>query len=135
MAPARWPLSEVLAGVLLLLLSPLLLPLLAIHGALWYRDLGANGAQRLFALKFNDQNILLGPSHLPRAMLAAVACFFRCTPDVYVLGAANPEPAPWWPLSRPTMPSKRLISPRRRTTSRAGAFSEAPGQMDLWGVG
>lgn len=89
MAPVQWPLSEVLAGVLLLLLSPLVLPLLAIHGALWYRDPGANGAQRLFALKFDDQDILMRPSQLPRAMLAAVTCFLRCSPDVFVLGAAK----------------------------------------------
>ncbi len=93
MAPAAavqgWPLSEVLAGVLLLLLSPLLLPLWAIHGALWYRDPGASGAQRLFALKFSDQDILMRPSQLPHAMLAAVTCFLRCSPDVYVIGAAK----------------------------------------------
>jgi len=85
----RWPLTEMLVGVFLFLLSPLLLPILAIQGALWYRDSGPRGAQRLFALKFDDQDILLRPSELPGAILSALTCFLRCTPDVYVLGAAK----------------------------------------------
>ena len=84
-----WPAREVLAGVLLLLLSPLILPLLAIHGALWYRDPGSHGAQCLFALKFDDQDILLKPSQLPQAIISALTCFLRCTPDIYILGAAK----------------------------------------------
>jgi hypothetical protein len=84
-----WPLTEILMGVLLFLLSPLLLPLLAIQGALWYRDPGPRGAQRLFALKFDDQDILLRPSQLSHAILSALTCFLRCAPEIYVLGAAK----------------------------------------------
>ncbi len=84
-----WPLTEMLMGVLLLLLLPLLLPLVAIQGALWYRDPGPRGGQRLFALKFEDQDILLRPSQLPHAILSVLTCFLRCAPDVYVLGAAK----------------------------------------------
>lgn len=75
--------------MLLLFLSPLVLPLLAIHGALWYRDPGPHGAQRLYALKFDDQDILLRPSQLPCAIISALTCFLRCTPDLYILGAAK----------------------------------------------